>query len=83
MTDVAMAETVADAVPVPPAPEIEAETAPPEADVPASPDTRALPGIEHPIGPLRQAIVDHLLDTDEPQSVAQTCSGATATPARW
>src|SRR5262245_14097314 len=41
MTDVTR-ETLADAVPVPPTPEIEAETTPPEADAPASPDTRAL-----------------------------------------
>jgi len=32
---------------------------------------RALPEIEYPIGPLRQAVLDHLADTEGPQSVAQ------------
>jgi hypothetical protein len=65
--------------PVPPVPEVVAEieaVAPDAAEQAAAPlppeaDTRALPEIEHPIGPLRQAVLDALLDADEPLSVSR------------
>ncbi len=71
MTDVA-----ADEVPSTPiAPETSAEASSPDGvEVSGAPATeRSLPPIGHPIGPLRQAILDHLLDSVDagPQSVAQ------------
>jgi hypothetical protein len=77
MTDVAAAEVE----PMPPVPlppdataELEAASTPeaPEAAAStAAPAERDLPfDVEH-LGPLRRAVLDHLLDTDEPQSVAQ------------
>jgi hypothetical protein len=58
--------------------DVDAEAASPAPDEPvaasssAAPATdRTLPEIEHPIGPLRQAVLDALVDTDEPQSVAR------------
>ena len=72
MTDTQHAEA---AEPVPPAPEaaeldaarLEAAPVTPEVDAPVVPE------IEHPIGPLRQSVLDHLIDTVDagPQSVAQ------------
>jgi hypothetical protein len=35
----------------------------------------ATPEVEHPIGPLRQALLDHLLDSEGPQTVAQILAG--------
>jgi hypothetical protein len=87
MTDVSAGETPAE--PVPPnlaeisarlAPEATAalDAAPPEApeavasaEAPAAAPT--LPEIEYPIGPMRQAVLDHLIDSVDagPQSVAQ------------
>src|SRR5262245_61752824 len=76
MTDVAGAEVSVE--PVPPMPEATAEldAAPPpqapeavaSADAPAE---RALPEIEYAIGSTRQAILDHFLDTEGDQSMAQ------------
>src|SRR5258708_1479392 len=65
VTDTHAAEAPAE--PAPPAPEAaaEVETAPAEA-----PAERTLPNVEH-LGVLRRSVLDHLLDTDEPQSVAQ------------
>jgi hypothetical protein len=37
----------------------------------AAPAERAMPEIEYPIGPLRQAVLDALADADEPLSVAR------------
>jgi hypothetical protein len=64
----APAEALAE--PVPPAAEAvaEVEAAPPLAEVPAE---RAMPEIEYPIGPLRQAVLDALADADEPLSVSR------------
>jgi hypothetical protein len=74
MSDVAAAEAPIE--PAPPAPLATAasEAAPPQAEAPADQVAeRALPEIEHAIGPLRQAVLDHLLDSVEagPQSVSQ------------
>jgi hypothetical protein len=75
MSDTAIADAPAE--PVPPAPEAaaELEAARPDAEatVPAEApaDASVLPEIEHPIGPIRQAILDHLLDSEGPQTVAQ------------
>jgi hypothetical protein len=82
MSDTAIAEAPAEPVPLVPqaAAELEAavpDTAPPEANeqvvASAEPeaDARTLPEIEHPIGPLRQAVLDALLDADEPLSVSR------------
>src|SRR5260221_1728709 len=62
-----MTDTHAAEAPAEPAPEAaaEVETAPAEA-----PAERTLPNVEH-LGVLRRSVLDHLLDTDEPQSVAQ------------
>jgi hypothetical protein len=72
----------APAEPVSPAPDAAAiEAAPPEAGeqvaAPAAPEAeRTLPEIEHPIGPLRQSILDHFLDSDSPdQSMSQIKAG--------
>ena len=55
-------------------PEIEPPA--PAEPVAASPSAeRALPEIEHPIGPIRQAILDHLVDSEGPQTVAQIIAG--------
>jgi hypothetical protein len=78
MTDATAGVTPAEPVPpVPSAPEAiaELEAAPPQApEAVASaeaPAERALPfDVEH-LGVLRRAVLDHLVDTDEPQSVAQ------------
>jgi len=80
MIDVAAVEPVAPDIAAPPMAAAAPETAPasceldialPEAEAPAA--ERVLPEIEHPIGPLRQAVLDHLIDTADagPQSVAQ------------
>jgi hypothetical protein len=75
MSDTAAAEAPAESVPpIPQAPEAAAEldAASPEA-APAEQiaDAPALPfDVEH-LGVLRRAVLDHLVDTDEPQSVAQ------------
>ena len=65
--------------PVPPVPEAvaEVEAAPPEAAVPASAEVpaAALFEIEHPIGPVRQGVLDHLVDSEGPQTVAQIIAG--------
>jgi hypothetical protein len=76
MTDT---HAAAPAEPVPPAPEAAAEldAARLELDVPAETpaDARALPEIEFPIGPVRQGVLDHLLDSEGPQTVAQIIAG--------
>jgi hypothetical protein len=76
MTDTTAGETSAEPVPpVPPAPEAPAEldAVPPQADTPAEQVAeRALPfEIAHAIGATRQAILDHFLDTEGDQSMAQ------------
>jgi hypothetical protein len=80
MTDTTAGEAPTELVPpVPPVQEAAAEietaasdAAPPQADAPAQQlGERSLPEIEHAIGPLRQAVLDHLLDTEGPQSVSQ------------
>ncbi len=65
MTDIATGEMPVEPVPGPPAPNI-------GVDVEAAP-LEAAASAEHPIGSLRQAILDHLLDSVDagPQSVAQ------------
>jgi len=76
------AEPVPPALPVPEAAEppvavaaLETSPAPPESDV-ALPEAeapapeRVLPEIEHPVGPVRQAVLDHFLDTEGDQSMA-------------
>jgi len=77
MTDVVAGETPEVAPPLQPEAAAELEAAPPPApeaaplaEAPAEP---VLPEIEYPIGPLRQAVLDHLLDSAEagPQSVSQ------------
>jgi hypothetical protein len=40
-----------------------------------SADARAALEIEHPIGPVRQGVLDHLIDSDGPQTVAQIIAG--------
>jgi hypothetical protein len=85
MSDVSAGETPIEPVPpMPPLPEATAEleaaapeAAPPEAAAPAETslppeaDARTLPEIEFAIGPLRQAVLDALLDADEPLSVSR------------
>ncbi len=76
MTDATTTEVFPEPVPpIQPAPEAVAELAgaPPEAEAPGAPvvGERVLPEIEHPIGPLRQAVLDALADADEPLSVAR------------
>jgi hypothetical protein len=78
MTDVAGAVTPIEPMPpIPLAPDVGAEidAAPPEAPEAAAsaeaPAERALPfDVEH-LGVLRRAVLDHLVDTEGPQSVAQ------------
>jgi hypothetical protein len=43
-------------------------------EVPSA-DARAALEIEHPIGPVRQGVLDHLIDSDGPQTVAQIIAG--------
>jgi hypothetical protein len=43
-------------------------------EVPSA-DTRAALEIEHPIGPVRQGVLDHLIDSEGPQTVAQIIAG--------
>jgi hypothetical protein len=65
--------TAADGLAPPPdAADVDAEAAAPSTDASAVPAAeRALPfDVEH-LGVLRRAVLDHLVDTDEPQSVAQ------------
>jgi hypothetical protein len=62
MTDTHAAEAPVETVP--PAPEAAEQAAAP-----------ALPEIEHPIGPVRQGVLDHLLDSEGPQTVAQIIAG--------
>jgi hypothetical protein len=84
MSDTAIAETPSS----PPAPEVvEPHFSPdlgettPEAAVPAGTalppevDAPALPGIEYPIGPTRQAVLDHMVDSEGDQSMAQIKAG--------
>jgi len=62
------------ASPVPPVPEVtaELEALPAQGDTPAEPAAEhTMPEIEHPIGPLRQAVLDALADADEPLTVAR------------
>src|SRR5262245_43423107 len=77
MTDVATTEAPIEHVSLAPDVTSEVETAPPEAaeasGVPAL--ERVLPKIEHPIGAVRQAVLDHLLDSEGPQTVAQIIAG--------
>jgi hypothetical protein len=65
--DINMIDATAGELPIEPiaAP---AEAAPPSAEATAE---RVLPDIEHPIGAIRQAILDHLVDSEGPQTVAQ------------
>jgi hypothetical protein len=56
--------------PVRPEPD-EPVAASPPAEASAVPVERALPEIEYPIGQVRQGILDHLLDSEGPQTVAQ------------
>jgi hypothetical protein len=83
MTDVSTGEMSAELDAVPPqaasvdglAPATDESAAAPTLDdtsseVPSG-DARTLPEIEYPIGPLRQAVLDALLDADEPLSVAR------------
>jgi integrase len=85
MSDSAIAEAPAE----PPAPEAasEFEVAPPEADLPASAeapaDARALPEIEHAVGATRQAVLDHFLDTEGDQSMAQTATRRNKSGRNW
>jgi hypothetical protein len=73
MSDTAIGEAPAELDAVPPAPETaELEEAAVSAE---TPDQVAAPEIEHPIGPLRQALLDHLLDSQGPQTVAQIIAG--------
>jgi hypothetical protein len=87
--------TEAPGEPVLPAPQAvaEAEAGAPDAAsleageqvaAPATPEAeRTLPfEIEHAIGPLRRAILDHPLDTDEPQSVGQILAALPAGTSR-
>jgi hypothetical protein len=88
MSDIATGEAPPEAS-IPPAPEAaELEVAPQDAAAPAEDSFRhdaensehaPEPGLtEHPLGSLRQRISDHLLDTDEPQSVAQLLAAVPA-----
>jgi hypothetical protein len=75
MTDAAVGDMPIEPVPPipPPGPEstAEVEAASPEAAPAEAPADRAAPfDVEH-LGPLRRAVLDALLDTEEPQSVAQ------------
>jgi hypothetical protein len=80
MTDAAASE-----VPAEPAPLVQPasdDTEAPSARVPAAgapaempADAPALPEIEHPIGPTRQAVLDHMLDSEGDQSMAQIIAG--------
>src|SRR5258707_11465923 len=64
MTDTHAAEAPAE--PAPPAPEAAAEVETTPAEAPAD---RTLPNVEH-LGVLRRSVLDHLVDTEGPQSVA-------------
>jgi hypothetical protein len=79
MTDTTAGETPAEPVPpVPPAPEASAELDAARLEAaPVKPEAeaRALPEIEYPIGPVRQGVLDHLLDSEGPQTVAQIIAG--------
>jgi hypothetical protein len=55
--------------PEPPAEAMRTEPAVPSADA------RAALEIEHPIGPVRQGVLDHLIDSEGPQTVAQIIAG--------
>src|SRR5258708_19102518 len=72
MSDAAMAEELIEPVPpMPPAPEAAAPVA-----------ERVLPEIEHPVGPLRQKIIDHFVDSEGDQSMAQIIAGLGGTVSR-
>jgi hypothetical protein len=65
MSDVAIDPSTELVAPAPDVAAAELEAAPAEAAVaPGAPtDAPAMPDIDHPIGPLRQAVLDALLDT--------------------
>src|SRR5258708_34147947 len=79
MSDTVAAEPAAE--PVQPVPDVaaELEVAPSEAEAPASveaaADARPLPEIEYPIGATRQAVLDHFLDSEGDQTIAQIIAG--------
>ena len=69
--DTAIAEAPAEPVPLAPEAIAELEAAPPQAAPAAQVAERTLPfDVDH-LGLLRRSVLDHLLDTEGPQSVAQ------------
>jgi hypothetical protein len=78
MTDAVAIEAPAEPVPVLAAPDVaaELEAAAPDAaaspaEAPAAAAERVMPEIEHPIGSLRQAVLDALIDNEGPRTVSQ------------
>jgi hypothetical protein len=91
MSDIATGEMPIDPVqPPPPALEADAEVeaaapdaAPRDAAASEAPAAEpALQELDHPVGSLRQAVLDHLLDSEGPQTVAQIIAGLGGTVSR-